>query len=484
MSTRLTMPDPGAARSFWLQEALGADPGEPCPPLESHVAADVCIVGGGFAGLWTAIELSAREPTMRIALLEQDICGGGASGRNGGFFSSSWWDVEALCGLFGDVEGLRYAHAVSDTVGEAGAWLAEHGVDAWFHHEGVLGIRTGTWQEGPGGEGPAAFLEARGLGDRMRPLTVEQAREIADSPRITGARFIDDSAIVQPARLARGLRRVALERGVRIFERTTVTGLDRSRPAVVRTEHGAVKADQVVLTIGAWAAGWPGFRRSFGVIADHMVVTEPIPELLAEIGWTSQVGIADGRDLLFYLRPTDDHRIAIGGGGLGVVFGGRASGRGATHDRRVAEVAARGLLWLFPQLEGVRFTHAWGGPIDQTPSFLPFYRTLPPGNVHAGLGFSGHGLSQTMVGSRILASMVLGVQDRWTSLPVVGDELGKVPPEPFRYPAIKAAGRALERGDRRSDAGRPRGWLDATVGAAPQAWRDRMVARASRRRAG
>ena len=196
------------------------------------------------------------------------------------------------------------------------------------------------------------------------------------------------------------------------------------------------------------------------------------------------MGIADGRDLLFYLRPTDDDRIAIGGGGLGVVFGGRASGRGATHDRRVAEVAARGLLWLFPQLEGVRFTHAWGGPIDQTPSFLPFYRTLPPGNVHAGLGFSGHGLSQTMVGSRILASMVLGVQDRWTSLPVVGDELGKVPPEPFRYPAIKAAGRALERGDRRADAGRPRGWLDATVGAAPQAWRDRLVARASRRRAG
>jgi hypothetical protein len=167
-----------------------------------------------------------------------------------------------------------------------------------------------------------------------------------------------------------------------------------------------------------------------------------------------------------------------------VVFGGRASGRGATHDRRVAEVAACGLLWLFPQLEGVRFTHAWGGPIDQTPSFLPFYRTLPPGDVHAGLGFSGHGLSQTMVGSRILASMVLGVQDRWTSLPVVGDELGKVPPEPFRYPAIKVVGWALERGDRRADARRPRGWLDATVGGAPQAWRDRLVARASRRRIG
>jgi len=167
------------------------------------------------------------------------------------------------------------------------------------------------------------------------------------------ARFIDDSAIVQPARLARGLRRVALERGVRIFERSMVTGLDRSRPAVVRTEHGAVKADQVVLTIGAWAAGWPGFRRSFGVIADHMVVTEPIPELLAEIGWTSQVGIADGRDLLFYLRPTDDHRIAIGGGGLGVfIFRGVSSLdtvqilAGAVPAALIALAADGGLGWV------------------------------------------------------------------------------------------------------------------------------------------
>ncbi len=482
MSSPLSMPDPGSARSFWLQEALAADPGEPCPPLDAHVVADVCVVGGGFAGLWTAIELSRREPGMRIALLEQDICGGGASGRNGGFFSSSWWDAEALCGLFGDEDGIGYAQSIADTVGHVGAWLREHHVDAWFHHDGIMGVKTGDWQAGPGEEGPAAFLEARGLGDRMRSITVDEARAIADSPRIVGARLIDDGAVVQPARLARGLRRIALERGVRIYERTHVSGVDRSRPAIVRTQHGAVKAGQVVLTTGAWAAAWRGFRRSFGVVADHMVVTEPIPGLLKEIGWTSHTGIADGRDLLFYLRPTDDHRIAIGGGGLAVVFGGRAGGRAATHDRRVAEVAARGLLWLFPQLEGVRFTHAWGGPIDNTASFLPFYRTLPPGNLHAGLGFSGHGLSQTMIGGRILASMVQGVTDEWTSLPVVGPEISKAPPEPFRYPAVKAAAWALERGDRRQDEGRSRGALLELVGYAPGAYREWLVRRGAGRR--
>jgi glycine/D-amino acid oxidase-like deaminating enzyme len=480
MNPALDMPDPGAARSFWLQEALANDPGDPAPPLTANLAADVCIVGGGFAGLWTAVELSRRAPDLRVAVVEQDICGGGASGRNGGFFSSSWWDAPAICQLFGRAEGMRYGQAVADSVREAGSWLDEHGIDAWFHHEGILGISAGSAQDGPLG-GAGDIPPGLGLEDRIREVSVEEARAIVDSPRITSARMIDDGAIVQPARLARGLRAVALSRGVSIFERTRVTELERSRPAVVRTERGAIKAEHVVLTMGAWAAGWRGFRRSFGVIADHMVVTEPIPDLRREIGWTSSTGLADGRELLFYLRPTDDDRIAIGGGGLSTVFGGMAGGRAATHDRRVAEVAARGLLWLFPQLEGVRFTHAWGGPIDQTPTFLPFYRTLEPGTIHAGLGFSGHGLSQTFVGGRILASLVLHEDDAWSSLPVVGPEIAKAPPEPLRYLAVSAAGRALELGDRRADAGRSRGLIPSLVGDAPGRYRERLIRRGARR---
>jgi glycine/D-amino acid oxidase-like deaminating enzyme len=476
-----TVPAPGAARSFWLQEALANDPGDPCPPLVGGVTADVCIVGGGFAGLWTALELSAREPGMRIALLEQDICGGGASGRSGGFFSSSWWDAPAICALFGDEEGMRYLHAIADTVSEVGAWLEEHRVDAWFHHEGAMRVETGAWQSEPTERSAAGFLAARGLGDRLRAISLDEARTIADSPRFTAASLGTDSAIVQPARLARGMRRVALERGVHIFERTAMRSLERSRPAVVRTPHGAVKADQVVLTTGAWAAGMSGFRRSFGVIVDQVVATEPIPDRLRELGWTSHVGIGDGRDLLYYLRPTDDGRIVIGGGALGVVFGGRAGGPAATHDRRVASAAARGLLWMFPQLDGIRFTHAWGGPIDQTATFLPFFRSLEPGNVHAGLGFSGHGLSQTMVGGRILASLVQGRRDRWTSMPVVARE-AKAPPEPLRFPAVWLSSRSLELGDRRQDAGRPRGAVLDLVGGAPLAYRNRLTRRAARRR--
>lgn len=468
------VPRPGSARSYWLQEALAEEPGEPCPPLAGRISADVCIVGGGFAGLWTAWELLRRSPGTSLAILEADVVGGGASGRNGGFLSSSWHDLPGLVGLFGEDEGLAYAQALADEIDGAEAWCAEHRVDAWFRNEGVLFAHTNDVQAS---EPIEAVAVARGLGvpEAVRPVSVEEARGIADSPEFRGGAFIRDCATVQPARLARGLRRVLLERGVHVVEGTRVRAVEPGPPAIVRAEEGAVRAEHVVLTMGAWAAGWPGFRHRLANIADHMVATEPIPERLEEIGWTSGVGIADGRDLLFYLRTTADGRIAIGGGATGVLFGGHV-GRRATHDRRVADVAARGLLRLFPQLEGVRFTHAWGGPIDHTSSYTPFFRTLPPGNLHCGLGFSGHGLAATKLGGRTLASLVMGADDRWARLPVVGDAASRVPPEPFRWLGIRAVTWGMEAGDRRADRGlAPRPWHRA-LASVPDAVRGRLRA--------
>jgi glycine/D-amino acid oxidase-like deaminating enzyme len=473
----IDVPQPGAARSFWLQEALANDPGDPTPPLDRHVVADVCIVGGGFAGLWTAVRLTERAPGLRIAIVEQDIVGGGASGRNGGFVSSSWYDAEAIVSLFGETEGVRYLRAQADAVTQLGAFVDAHDIDCWFHHEGLLGVRTGAWQEAFDVGERSTFRERLAEGPPILTLDAVEARAIVDSPRFVGGVMNPDNAIVQPARLARGLRRILLDRGVHIFERTRMVELQRSRPAIVRGEHGAVKADRVVLTTGAWAAAMQPFTRSFGVIADYVVATEPIPDLLEEIGWTAQIGIADGRDWLYYLRPTEDRRIVIGGGAGNAVYGGRGDGRSANGVRHLAEAPAKGLVWMFPQLEGVRFTHAWGGPIDQTPTFVPFYRTLAPGNIHAGLGYSGHGVVQTFLGGHILASTVLDLEDEWTTLAVNRPEVSKAPPEPLRYPLVRAAAFALERGDARADAGRRRGALYDLVGGAPLRHRERLVRR-------
>jgi glycine/D-amino acid oxidase-like deaminating enzyme len=233
------------------------------------------------------------------------------------------------------------------------------------------------------------------------------------------------------------------------------------------------------VTTGAWAAADRHWRRAYAVCTDFMVVTEPIPERLAEIGWVTHAGIADSRSMLYYLRRTDDDRIAIGGGGLGAAFGARGLG-GAFGARPVAasagaaaraftsphlaEAAAHGLVWLFPQLEGVRFDAAWSGPMDLTRAGVPFFYTAPSGNLHAGLGFSGHGLTPTKVGGKTLASLVLGADDEWAKLPVVGPPLTHVPPEPLRWPMVQSMAWLMETGDRREEEGRSRGLVRRAAG--------------------
>jgi glycine/D-amino acid oxidase-like deaminating enzyme len=466
-------------RSFWLEEALRIDPGAPCPPLTGQISADVCVVGGGFAGLWAAYELTEREPSLDVVLLEADICGAGGSGANGGFFSSSWTDIVALCRFFGESEGIRYATALADEVAELGAWCSRHGADISYHRDGILFAQAGDWEVAPS-DAALALLEAHGLGERLRSVDATEARRVADSPQFRGGAFSPDVATVQPARLARELRRVLLERGVRIFEGTPMRNFEPGGRVLVVSPGGSVRADQLVLTTGAWAAAQPRFRRAFAVAFDYMVVTESIPDRLEAIGWTSHTGIADLRESLYYLRKTDDDRVAIGGGALGLAYGARIRGRGSMSLRK-AERAAEGLLWLFPQLEGIRFSCAWSGPMDLTASHLPFFTTSREGNVHAGLGFSGHGLTPTRVGGRTLASLVLRADDEWSNLPVVGPPMSLLPPEPLRWPLLKAANWALESGDRAEENGRSRGRARACVGSLLAAYRNSRKPRARTR---
>ena len=451
-------------RSWWLDEALRADSGVPCPPLTATVTADVCVVGGGFAGLWTAYELTERAPQLGVVLVEANICGAGGSGANGGFFSSSWTSLSTLCGALGEQGGVTYAAALAAMVDELDVWIARHGARIDAFHEGILYARAGQWQAGPDDE-TFRLLGKYGYVDRLRRVDAAEARRVADSPRFVGGVITPDLAVIQPAKLARELRRVVLERGVRVFEGTPMQRVAAGRPARVVTPAGSVSAAQVVITTGAWAGRHPHFRRAFAVCTDFMVVTEPIPEAIEAIGWTSQMGVADLRESLYYLRTTPDGRIAIGGGAVGVVYDGRIKGRALTSPR-LAGAAARGLAWLFPQLHGVRFAAAWSGPMDITSVALPFFETAPAGNVHAGLGFSGHGLTATKLGGKILSSLVLGEDDEWRRLPVVGPPLAKVPPEPWRWPLVASVAWAYGAGDRAQEEGAERGLLPRIVTAA------------------
>jgi len=264
------------------------------------------------------------------------------------------------------------------------------------------------------------------------------------------------AATVQPAALARGLRRVALGRGIVIHERTRVERFEAGRVETSSSEgSGTVVADQVVVALNAWAARWRPFGRRLVTWSSYVVLTEPIPEVLEEIGWTGGEGIADSRFTLHYGRTTRDGRIALGGGGGRAGFGGRV-GPAFSSDTGSARRAAEGLRRWFPQLDGVRIEDAWGGPIDIDDSHRPWFGTMKGGRVHYGLGYSGNGVAPSALGGRILASLALGRDDEWTTLPIVGDRATPraFPPEPFRYVGARAFREAIGVRERAEEAGR------------------------------
>ena len=472
----------GTRRSWWLREALAVEPREldrATPALTGSRTADVVIVGGGYTGLWTAWRLTELEPGARIVILEADICGGGPSGRNGGFVTGWWDELPTLVERHGRDGALATARAIGDAVDAIGEWCATNGVDAWYTKAGALSVSAAPAQDGAWDDAIDACREL-GVGDEYRRLSRDEVRARVASPVFRGGVLMRGAATIQPAVLARGLRRTLLARGVEIHEGTRVVELDGERPGAlgrlgaagrraplgrggrpirVRTVaavgEGEVIARSVVVAMNAWAAGWPSFGRRLVTWSSYIVLTEPIPDRLAGLGWTGGEGLADGRFTLHYLRTTRDGRIALGGGGGRAGFGGRI-GPAFTDDLTSVRRAAAGLRRLFPALRDVRIDDAWGGPIDITADHLPMVASVPGRPIHYAHGYSGNGVAPSVVAGRILAALAVERRDDPTlALPIHGGLPRAFPPEPFRYAgarvvreAIVRAEAAEERGDR------------------------------------
>ena len=463
MSSGLPRP---ADRSWWLEEALALPEfaGEPCPPLHGDTTADVVILGGGYTGMWSAYFLKEREPDLDVVLLEQDICGGGPSGRNGGFVNAFWDELGLLLELYGE-EGRRTAELASRSIDDIGAWCERHGVDAWYAKTGDLGVATSDAQD----EVVRSVVEeaaANGIGHLYHAQSPEQVHARCDAPLLRGGVFVEDAAHVQPARLARGLRRVLLERGVRIFEGTPVSRSSAHPRVVAETPGGTVYAGRAVLGMNAWATSWRAFRRSLMVRGTYIVTSAPAPGVLEQMGWTGGEGIYDLRTSLHYLRTTLDGRIAFGGAGLRVAPK-EIGARYRYHGPSVAALVGDFRRW-FPAFEDVPFEAAWGGPVDVSGMHLPFFGTLPGGIAHYGLGFTGNGVGPCHLGGRILSGLALRAEDEFTSLPLVGGAPKRFPPEPLFTPGERLVSAAILRKDRLEDEGRRPSALTSALARLPR----------------
>ncbi len=447
---------PGEQRGWWLRDALAADPGTPCPPPAWDATADVVVIGGGYTGLWTAWWLTEHDPGARVTILEADIVGGGASGRNGGFLTG-WWDsLPELVANYGEEPGLAAARALDDVAGWMARWADSTGVDAKLVRGGTLVVSTSPVQD-DAWAGILELAEQLGVEDHFLARTPEDVRARCASPVLRGGMLVPGDAQVHPARLARGLRRVLLDRGVVIHEGTRVTGT-RPDGAGVRVETAlgpAIRAGRAVLALNAWAAGWKrgGFGSRMITWSSYMAVTEPIPERLEEIGWTGGEAITDCRFTNHYFRTTHDGRIAFGGGGGRAGYGGQM-GDWVTADRDSAALAARGFRRIFPMLDDVRLVDAWGGPIDIAPNHLPAFGTLDGGRVHWGHGYSGSGVGPSWLGGRILAALAQDrLDDPVARLPMVGHRPRRFPPEPLRFLGARVIREAIVAKEQRDDEG-------------------------------
>ncbi len=453
------------AHGYWIEEAgLGDEP--PLPALSGEATADVVVVGGGYTGMWAAWWIREQEPDARVLLLEGGRCGFGPSGRNGGFVNSMWFSLPAMRAVLSDREALAVARAAGDSVAQIGSWCEEQEVDAWFTPGGYLQASTSahfdeTWTP------VRDACEKLGAASMLQVLDRDATAARCASPLFRGAAFYPQGATVQPARLAAGLRRRLEERGVVIHEGSPVLSLtERDGQVLARTEAGSVRAGAAVLAAGSSLLRFRPLRRALTATSSHMVITEPVPELIDSLGWTGGECITDSRAMVHYFRTTRDGRIAFGWGGGRIVRGARVSGR-AEVDRAMAREVKAHLRRFFPMLDGARLTHAWGGPIDVSPTHLPVIRSVGRRSF-AGFGYTGNGVGPSQMVGRALASLALGRRDEHSSLAIVDPPRVSVPPEPFRYAGGTIIRRAILRKELAEEQDRVPGRVTRMVSGIPE----------------
>ncbi|MFN8159808.1 MAG: FAD-dependent oxidoreductase [Solirubrobacterales bacterium] len=414
-------------------------------------------MGGGYTGLWTAIHLKERDPALDVVVIERDICGGGASGRNSGFLMSWWSKYPTLRTVLGRERALHLCRQSADAVRKIPAFCGEHGIEAGVRHGGWLWLATSRAQVDSWARAVKA-TDRDGAG-AFQVLSAEEARERSGSPVALGGVFEQTVATVQPAALARGLRRVALESGVQIFENSPMTALRRGSPVVVETGKGEITAEKVVIAMNAWAARLAEVRRAIVVVATDVMVTPPVPEFVSGVPWSLGTAISDSHRLVNVLRSTPDGRLEMSRGGGGIVFRGRLDKQYDGRSNRTAEMIAH-LHRMYPELAGEGADLSWRGPIDYSLGGLPWFGPL--GNsaeIFVGVGFSGNGVGPSYLGAALLAGQVLerGDADDVLRMP----PRGSLPPEPARYVGGNLVRKAIARKEAREDSGRPPRRLDA-----------------------
>ncbi|MEO3803510.1 FAD-dependent oxidoreductase [Nonomuraea sp. B1E8] len=424
--------------SFWYRQ-IGLPARRPALPGPRDY--DVAIVGGGYTGLWTAYYLKQADPGLRIAILEKEFAGFGASGRNGGWLSAEFaGSRNRHAKARGRQAMIDLQHAMFRSVDEVIAVAREEGIDADIHKGGLLHVATNPAQRR---RLRAELAELRGWGygeADMRLLGRDEQAERLQAAGTLEAAYSPHCARIQPAKLAVGLAAAVARLGVDLYEDTTVTEL---RPrhgggkATAVTTRGLVTADYVIRATEGFTAGLSGQRRQWLPMNSSMIVTEPLPaEVWKHLGWAGNELVGDEAHAYIYAQRTADDRIAIGGRGVPYRFGSRTDARGATQPQTVA-LLWRILVKLFPAAADARVQHAWCGVLGVPRDWCSTVHLDHATGLGWAGGYVGSGVTTTNLAGRTLRDLVLRRETELTGLPWVGRQVRQWEPEPLRWAGVQ-----------------------------------------------
>ncbi len=426
---------------FWLDDAVAP---KPRPALDGDRDTDLLIVGGGFCGLWTAVIAKERDPGRRVVLIEAVRVGWAASGRNGGFVEASLTHGEENGELHFRDELETIERLATENFAAIRDTIRRYGIDAEWEETGMLTVATEPHQipwlrQMAQSDEESTFLEGGDL------------KEYGASPLYRAGLFEHhEHAYVHPAKLAFGLAEVAERLGVEIYESTCATGLTtRGEGDVeVSTPGGSIRARRVALATNVFPSLLPSLRLFTVPVYDYVLMTEPLTDAqLEDIGWTGRYGITDSSREFHYYRKTADNRILWGGYDAVYHRGGKVR---PSHEQRheTFERLADHFFLTFPQLTGVRFTHAWGGAIDMSTQLVAFHGVARGGRVAYSAGYTGLGVVATRFGAAVMLDLLEGSDTERTRLKMSRRLPIPIPPEPFAYPMIQVMRRAVAKSDR------------------------------------
>jgi len=446
-------------QSPWFREALKVEDQLIINQLNSSETTDICIVGGGYTGLWTALKIKEKIPSTNIIIIEKDLCGSGASGRNGGCMIPLSSKFPAMKKIVGKKDAIRMVKASEQALNEIKRFCDLNDLDAQIRINGIVFSATNKTHRGSF-ENLISELKENNINSWER-LSKEKIQKLTGSNRNIDGYFSPIGGSVQPALLVRGLKKVAEKKGIKIFERSAMLSYEDNQKIIVKTNNGSVECKKLVVAINAWTPSFFSFlSRSVILVSSDMIISEPINNELEKLNLNNGLVVLDSNLFTHYYRSTIDGRIMLGKGGNTFSLNNKVI-RSFDGPSSIENFLKKSLVNFFPSLQNTKITRSWNGPSERTKTGFPFFGYHPKNNdIIYGFGYSGNGILPTFVGGEILSSMALEEENLWTNSNFCKGPISLFPPEPFRWLGAMIIRNAVRRKENAEQQERNPSWID------------------------